>query len=94
MSNPRSDGTLLLAVCIATAAVLATVMQSFQIVRDFDLDTTSNLMIIGGTFSQVSLAMAMVCAVIIGRQMVAPRATGQQSDSATADLNDQITDDV
>jgi hypothetical protein len=71
MNEPRSDGYLILAVGIATTAVFATIAQSFQLVRDFNPETTATLSIIGGAFAQICLALSMLCAVIIGRHMVA-----------------------
>ncbi len=93
MNEPRSDGYLILAIGIATAAVVATVAQSFQLVRDFDPETTATLSIIGGAFAQICLALSMLCAVIIGRNMLTtPPATQSTNLDSVTPTNDTVND--
>ncbi len=96
MNEPRSDGYLVLAVGIAAVAVVATIAQAFQLVLDFDPDTTATLSIIGGAFAQICLALSMLCAVIIGRNMLttppATQSTNLDSVTPTSDTVNTIND--
>ena len=93
MNDPRSDGYFVLAVCIATAAVFATIVQSYQILGDFNPDTTATLSIVGGALAQICLALSMLCAVIIGRHMVANSPTWPPSIATDDTIEDGIIED-
>ena len=73
MNDTERDSYVILAVCIATVAIFTVAFNAFKTIRDFDLGTTLTLSVVGSVFSQTSLALAMVCAVIIGRHMLASR---------------------
>ncbi len=71
MSEPRVDNHVVLAGCIAVAAVVSTTMNAVEILGTYETDTASVLAIISGVVRQLSFALAMLCVIIIGRHVVA-----------------------
>lgn len=66
MRSRPLGGYLALGACIAVVSVVANVANGIEIVSKFDIDTASTLNVVGAMFGQASIALAMVCAVIMG----------------------------
>lgn len=98
MSKARVDNHFVLAVCIAVAAVVAITMNAVEIISTYELDTASVLAIISGVVSQASFALAMLCVIIIGRQVVAtgswrpPAAVSEPAEPAILEPGDDDED--
>lgn len=64
------DSYVILALCVASIAGVAWIWQTFAIARDFELTNLDVLNLIAGLISQLSLAFAMLAAILVVRELI------------------------